>query len=86
VPDCEQACDAIDRGPEIIAVALVGCTGVERHAHAHAVDGAEILANECSLRGKHCSDGIFGPREGHAEFIADRLEDEPAVMRRGRAH
>ena len=39
----EESRDAVDDGPEVVPVALVGGAGVQGDAHAHAVNGAEVF-------------------------------------------
>jgi hypothetical protein len=80
VADAEESGDAIDGGSEEVAVALVCGARVNGRAHVKAADCAEVLSRECSLRGKHRSDGIIGTREGRAESVPDRLEHVAAMV------
>ena len=50
MPDCDQPRDAIERRPEVIAVALVRVSGVERDADAKSADRGEIFGRERTLR------------------------------------
>ncbi len=45
VADREQPCDAIECGPKIIAVALVGGAGMNRGSRAQPVDRREIFGS-----------------------------------------
>src|SRR5579871_2259783 len=83
--DVEQARDAVQRRPEVIALALFGRAGMQRHPDAQAIDGRKILASEVALRCNRSSDAVFGASEGGTERVADRLEDVATVRFNGAA-
>ena len=49
VRDREQPRNAIYDRAEIIVLALVGCTAMQRHAHRQATDPAPVFCVECAL-------------------------------------
>jgi hypothetical protein len=71
--------------PEVVAVAFVRRSGMNRSAHAKSVDGREVFGRKRALRAS-VADCLFGTPERRAERIADRLEDVAAVIDDCRSH
>ncbi len=82
VADREQARDAVDRRAEVVAVALVGRTGMNGRAYAQSVDCRKILCGKSALGIEYRRNGVFGTREGRAERIAHRFENVAIVSGR----
>ncbi len=76
---CQQPRDAIDDGAEIIAVAFIRPSAMQRHAHCQSADRAPILCPKRALRvGSRC-DRIRCAGKCHAECIAYRLKHPTTV-------
>ncbi len=75
----EQACDAVQRRPEVIPVAKVGVARVERHAHRDGDGRGPWLRDQRALRRSCGRERIGRAGECGAERIADRLEDVSVV-------
>jgi hypothetical protein len=86
MPDRKEPGNTIDGWPEVVAVAFVGGSGMDRSAHAKSIDGAEIFGRNGALHSQRRSDCIFGTAESRAERIADRLEDVALVLGDSRPH
>ena len=85
VPGVEQAGDAVQRLPEIVAAPRLGLAGVQRHPRPQRPDRAPVLGGQRPLRRHRRGDGLGGDGEGGADLVADRLEDDPAVAGDGLA-
>ena len=79
VPDGEDAGDAIDGGTEVVGVALLRVPGVQRHPHPEHAGVAPRLVGERPLTGDGGLHGLGRHREGGADGVADRLEDDAAM-------
>ena len=63
----EQARDAIEGGAEVVAVALVRRSRVDRHPRPQAVHRGEVRQAEGALSCERGRSRRFGPRERDAE-------------------
>ena len=75
----QEAGEPVERGTEVIAPALLGGAGVQRHAHPQRADGGERLGGEGALGFQGRREGIGSRGKGGTELVADRLEDLAAM-------
>src|SRR3712207_5133048 len=72
----EEPRNAVERRAEVVAVALLGCASVQRHAHAY---GSKLLVPcfvlERTLGSERGLHRLRRRGEGGVERIADGLED-----------
>src|SRR6266545_7810230 len=79
MPGREQPRDAVEGGAEVIAIAHVGHTGVDRHANPQRADRTPLLSLEPALSRQGSGKRIGGGDKGGADGIADGFEDLAAV-------
>ena len=79
MPDGHESCDAINRRPVVVRIALNRGADVNAHAHAETADRREIFRVHALLAGKRCLQCLLRRAKRRAERVADRLEDEAAV-------
>ena len=82
----EQTRDAVERRPEVVAVALVGRTRVDGRAHTQSVDPREVLTGESALGIEDRRHSTFRTRECRADRIANRFEHVTIMLDDGRVH
>ena len=75
VPDCQQPRSPVDRRTKIVALALVGSSGMDGRAYAKSAQRRKILVVKRALRGEHCGEGVGGAGKGGTESVAEGLED-----------
>lgn len=85
VADREQTSDAVHRGTEVVAIAFVSRSGVNRRSHLQPADRRKVLRRRRALRGEDCRHRIFRAGERGAERIAEGLEDITSVLADRRA-
>lgn len=81
----QKTCHAIERWTEVIAIALVGGTGMHRYAHAQDVNLPPRFVGEGMLNGNRSFECVNGDWKGNAEGITDGLEDVATVRLDGLA-
>jgi hypothetical protein len=86
IRDPEQPRTAVHALAEVVVVARLGRTGMDRHAHLDAADVREILAAERLLRSQGRRDGIGRRYEGGVERVAGSAEHVPARPQQRLAH
>src|SRR5580658_7243901 len=86
MPDREQPRDAVERGSEVVALALIGRTGMNGGTYAQSIDPRKILRIQSALRIEYRCNGVLGAREGRTECIADGLKNVAIVVGDRRLH
>ena len=77
---------AVDRRAEVVAVALVDLTGVDRHPDPDRQTGGPRLGPDRPLRLDGCCDCVGCTRERHGEAVSARGEDVARVACDRAAH
>ncbi len=80
VADGEDAGHPIERGAEVVVVALFRLALVDRHANAQGAGFLPGGRGQGPLGFDGCGDGIAGIRIGHAKGVADGLKDVSAML------
>ncbi len=86
MPGAHQAGGSVDRRSVVVAVALLGDAGVQRHAHPQRPNLTPRLGLEPTLRVQGCRNGIGHAAEHGVEGVAHRLDDVTAMLLDGAAH
>ncbi len=81
VSSCQQAGDAIERRPTIVAGIRLRRSTVERHAHQERVSNAPVCALKHGLSMERGSQRVGRIGERRADSIAEGLKDMPATRR-----
>jgi len=76
----EEARDAVEGRAKVVAVALVGGAGVQRHTHTYGFRQIPLLPLKGALSGKGGEESGGRGRKGGIDGIADGLEDMAAVL------
>ena len=74
-----------ERWPEVVAVALLGFAGVQRHPHPQRDGVRPFLGQQAPLRFDGCGDRLTGALEGGGDAVAPGREHEAAVSIYGAA-
>jgi hypothetical protein len=82
----EEPGDAVYRGSEVVAVALLYLPGVQRHPDPHPAPLVPGLGEDSPLGRERRFQGVWGGGEGRAAGVADHLEDVAAMGRDGGLH
>ena len=79
VAEREDAGDTVERRAEVVAVALLGQPGMQRHTHPQRAGRSPRFGVQRALRGQRGGQRIGGTREDRVDAIADRLENHTAL-------